>query len=60
MLAAAAVRQIESLEALLAASDLKRVDSDRLRTLSEELVVTLQSAAPGIGLQKPALESSAQ
>jgi iron uptake system component EfeO len=59
-LAAAAVRQIESLEALLAASDLKRADSDRLRTLSEELVVTLQSAAPGIGLQKPALESSAQ
>jgi hypothetical protein len=39
---------------------LKQVDSDRLRALGEEFVVTLQRAAPAIGLKKPELESSVQ
>lgn len=57
---AAAKHDIEALKALLTASDLKRVDAERLRTLSEELVVTLQRVAPAIGLQKPTLESAVQ
>ena len=35
---------------------LRRIDPDRLRTVSEELVVALQKAAPGLGLRTPSLE----
>ena len=59
-LAAAADRQLDALKAILDTADLRQVDSERLRGLSEELVVTLQSAAPAIGLKKPVLESGAQ
>jgi iron uptake system component EfeO len=59
-LAAVAVRELEALKAILDTGGLKQVDSDTLRALGEELVVTLQSAAPAIGLKKPELESSAQ
>jgi iron uptake system component EfeO len=48
------------LNAILDTGDLRQIDPDRLRELSEELVVTLQGAAPVIGLKKPVLESSAQ
>jgi iron uptake system component EfeO len=59
-LAAMAIGKLEALTAILHTGDLKQVDSDRLRALGEEFVVTLQSAAPAIGLKKPELESSAQ
>jgi iron uptake system component EfeO len=59
-LAAAADREIEALKAILDTGDLRQIDPDRLRELSEELVVTLQGAAPVIGLKKPVLESGAQ
>jgi iron uptake system component EfeO len=59
-LAAVAVRELEALKAILDTGDLKQVDSDRLRALGEEFVVTLQRAAPAIGLKKPELESSVQ
>ena len=59
-LAAMAIRKLEGLTAMLHTGDLKQVDSDRLRALGEEFVVTLQSAAPAIGLKKPELESGAQ
>jgi len=59
-LAAAAVRELEALKAILDTGDLKQVRSDRLRAVGEEFVVTLQSAAPAIGLKKPELESGVQ
>ena len=59
-LAAAAARELETLKLVLDVNDLKQVDPNKLRTLSEEFVVTLQTMAPTIGLKKPALESDAQ
>jgi iron uptake system component EfeO len=59
-LATTAVRELEVLTAILETVDLKRIDSERLRALGEEFVVTLQRAAPAIGLKKPELESSVQ
>ena len=50
--------KIEQLKALLAVSSLKAIDTPKLREVTEELVVCFQSAAPKIGLQRPALESS--
>jgi hypothetical protein len=41
-------------------SDLRRLDGERLRADSEELVALLQSAAPEIGLSKPTLEEGSQ
>jgi iron uptake system component EfeO len=52
--------EIDQLKALVAAPDLKKVDPDKLRKASEALIVTLQAAAPEIGLAAPALEASAK
>ena len=49
-------RRIATLRTMVAAPDLRHIDADRLRTVSEELVVALQKTAPGLGLQKPTLE----
>jgi iron uptake system component EfeO len=53
---AAARRQIDELQKMLAERDLRKIDQERLRAVSEELVLTLQTAAPEIALTKPALE----
>jgi len=50
--------RIDALKAAVGAPDLRSVDADRLRVLSEELVVTLQNAAPTLDLRKPTLEES--
>lgn len=55
-LAASVAAQIDRLNALLDVPDLTRLDSDRLRAASEDLVVTLQNAAPALGLRSPTLE----
>jgi hypothetical protein len=39
---------------------LRRIDPDRLRIVTEELVLKLQSAAPLLDLKKPALEADAR
>jgi iron uptake system component EfeO len=52
----AARRQIDELQKMLAERDLRKIDQERLRAVSEELVLTLQTAAPEIALTKPALE----
>jgi iron uptake system component EfeO len=57
-IAATAQNEIEELKSVLNAPNLKSVDPDRLRVVSEELVVTLQSAAPKVGLAKPTIEES--
>lgn len=59
-LADAAQGQIAEMRALLEVPDLKSLDQDKLRTVSERLVVTLQSAAPKLGLRKPTLEEISQ
>ena len=56
-LADTARRQIEQLKALLDVSSLNKVDTSKLRRVTEEFVVTLQSAALKIGLARPSLES---
>jgi iron uptake system component EfeO len=48
--------QIDELKRMLASSDLRQIDQDRLRIASEDLVVTLQTAAPEIALARPTLE----
>lgn len=55
-LAAAAHATIERLQAAVKIPDLRKLDADRLRSDSEELVALLQTAAPRIGLEKPTLE----
>ena len=40
--------------------ELRRVDPDRLRTATEELVLRLQNAAPMLNLEKPTLEADAR
>jgi iron uptake system component EfeO len=52
--------EIDQLKVLVAVPDLKKVDSDKLRRASEALIVTLQAAAPKIGLGSPALEATAK
>jgi iron uptake system component EfeO len=59
-LAAEARRGIDELAAMLGSRDLRRLDPERLRAVSEEFVVTLQNAAPGLGLEAPTLEQSVQ
>jgi iron uptake system component EfeO len=59
-LAAAMQAQIERLKGLLDVPGLKNLDPIALRAASEELVVTLQKAAPGIGLRSPSLEEIVQ
>jgi iron uptake system component EfeO len=49
-------RRIAELHGMVATPELRRIDPDRLRTVTEELVVALQKAAPGLGLKTPSLE----
>ncbi|MBV9969432.1 MAG: EfeM/EfeO family lipoprotein [Xanthobacteraceae bacterium] len=51
---------VEELKAMVEVRDLRRVDPDRLRTATEELVLKLQSAAPLLHLEKPTLEAGAR
>ena len=51
---------IDGLVALVAVPDLKSLDPDRLRAKTEELVLSLQSAAPRLGLNAPTLEDLTQ
>jgi hypothetical protein len=50
-------RSIEELKAMVAVGELRRVDPDRLRISSEELVLKLQNTAPLLDLKKPTLEA---
>jgi iron uptake system component EfeO len=50
-------RSIEELKAMVAVGELRRVDPDRLRIATEELVLKLQNAAPLLDLKKPTLEA---
>ena len=52
----AAQRLIDGLKRMLAQRDLRQLDQERLRVISEELVLTLQSVAPKLALARPALE----
>jgi iron uptake system EfeUOB component EfeO/EfeM len=49
-------RLIDELKRMLAQRDLRQLDQERLRAVSEELVLTLQNAAPKLALARPALE----
>jgi len=57
-LAATVQTKVDALQSLLEVRDLKRVDITKLRHISEELVLALQSAAPKLGLAKPTLEAA--
>jgi iron uptake system component EfeO len=59
-LAIAITQKIDALKTALAVPDLKRLDPDKVRATSEELIVLLQAAAPQIGLRAPTLEEIAQ
>jgi iron uptake system EfeUOB component EfeO/EfeM len=58
-LAKAVDERIARLKSFVKVRDLKRIDPEGLRAASEALAVTLQNAAPRIGLQKPTLEETA-
>jgi iron uptake system component EfeO len=60
LLAAEVQRRIDELKAMLEVRELRRLDPEKLGAVSEELVVTLQNAAPRIGLERPTLEESVQ
>jgi iron uptake system EfeUOB component EfeO/EfeM len=47
---------IAELKTMLAERDLRQIDQEKLRALSEELVFTLQTTAPAIALARPTLE----
>jgi iron uptake system component EfeO len=49
-------RQIDELKTMVAQKDLRKLEQERLRVLSEDLVVTLQNAAPALALAPPTLE----
>jgi iron uptake system EfeUOB component EfeO/EfeM len=51
---------IDEMGSLVAVKDLKSLDTDALRTKSEDLVIALQMAAPKIGLYAPTLEDLTQ
>jgi hypothetical protein len=53
-------RGIEGLKTLIDVRDLRRIDPDLLRTVTEELVLRLQNAAPLLDLRKPTLEADAR
>jgi iron uptake system component EfeO len=57
-LAESARSQIEQLKTMVNVSSLSDVDTQKLRQLTEELVVTLQNAATKLGLGRPALETA--
>jgi iron uptake system component EfeO len=50
--------KIEQLKSLLNVSNLTNIDAPKLRETTEELVVSLQNAAPLLGLERPVLESN--
>lgn len=50
--------KIKSLSEVLDVRDLRAVNVPRLREVSEDLVVSLQAAAPKLGLGRPTLEAS--
>jgi iron uptake system EfeUOB component EfeO/EfeM len=52
-------RNIDALKAMIAGRDLRRIDPDKLRTATEELVLRLQNAAPLLDLKQPTLEADA-
>lgn len=52
--------EINDLGTLVAVSDLKQLDADRLRAKTEDLVIALQTAAPKMGLIAPTLEDLTQ
>jgi iron uptake system component EfeO len=52
--------EIAQLKHLLSVPDLQSVDADALRGASEMLIVSLQAAAPKIGLATPTLEDTGQ
>jgi iron uptake system component EfeO len=51
-----ALHLIAELKTMLAERDLRQIDQEKLRALSEELVFTLQMTAPTIALARPTLE----
>jgi iron uptake system EfeUOB component EfeO/EfeM len=51
---------IDQMGTLVAVKDLKSLDTDALRTKSEDMVIALQMAAPKIGLYAPTLEDLTQ
>jgi iron uptake system component EfeO len=53
-------RSIEELKAIVDVGELRRIDPDRLRIATEELVLKLQNAAPLLDLKKPTLEAAAR
>jgi iron uptake system component EfeO len=53
-------RSIEELKAMVDVRELRRIDRDRLRIATEELVLKLQNAAPLLDLKKPTLEADAR
>jgi len=53
-------RSIEELKAIVDVRELRRIDPDRLRIATEELVLKLQNAAPLLDLKKPTLEADAR
>jgi iron uptake system component EfeO len=58
---AAAIREtIRQLKNLVAVSDLRSLDPEKLRAASEKLIVVFQTAAPKIGLRSPSLEEIAE
>lgn len=52
--------KITRLQELVAVDDLRKLDSDKIRATSEELIIALQNAAPKIGLRSPTLEELSQ
>jgi iron uptake system component EfeO len=52
-------RRIDALKAMIAGHDLRRIDPDKLRTATEELVLRLQNAASLLDLENPTLEADA-
>jgi iron uptake system component EfeO len=52
--------EIGQLKQLVSAPDLQSVDADALRKASETLIVSLQAAAPKIGIATPTLEDTGQ
>jgi iron uptake system component EfeO len=53
-------RSIDELKTMVDRPALRHLDPDQLRAATEELVLKLQSAAPLLRLEKPALEASAK
>jgi iron uptake system component EfeO len=52
--------EVDRLKIILAAKDLQSIDPQELRKASEMLVVSLQAAAPKLGLETPTLEETAK